>query len=236
MVESLTVIYDNRAIANLKSDWGFSVLIEGNTTLLFDTGAKPRIFKENAEKLNIDISEIEIVFISHNHWDHTGSIKEITNTSKNTEVFVPKGDTEYIEEKIGKNSTIIPVITPTVISPEIITTGIMETGVKNPAFEQALILNTKKGYILLTGCAHPGILEITEKATNITGNKLFMILGGFHLYKTKKSEIEKITDKIKNLTDYVAPCHCTGEKGLEVFKKIFKDKFIDCMAGTEITF
>ena len=56
-------------------EWGFAALIEADGhRLLFDTGARPHTVLENAEELGIDLSSIETVILSHNHWDHTGGL------------------------------------------------------------------------------------------------------------------------------------------------------------------
>ena len=72
----VTIIYDNTsARPELQADWGFSALVEAKgKRILFDTGADGRILLSNMEKLKIDPKEIEDVFISHLHWDHTGGL------------------------------------------------------------------------------------------------------------------------------------------------------------------
>ena len=75
----LTILYDNEAWnKNLKSDWGFSCLIETpGKNILFDTGASGKILLSNMRKLSIDPSIVDAVFISHRHWDHTGGISAL---------------------------------------------------------------------------------------------------------------------------------------------------------------
>jgi len=72
----ITIIYDNEVWKEgLKADWGFSCLLEAyGKKILFDTGANGSIIHDNIEKLNIDHTTIEEIFISHAHWDHTVGI------------------------------------------------------------------------------------------------------------------------------------------------------------------
>ncbi|WP_457569496.1 MBL fold metallo-hydrolase [Desulfurobacterium sp.] len=236
MTEKIVILYDNRAIKGLTPDWGFSAFIEGETNILFDTGAKPEILEKNAETLSIDLSDIDGIFISHNHWDHTGGLKTVIEKAPHVDIFVPESDAEFFEEELGERGIVIPVDDPTVIAPGIFSTGMMPTGMRDPAFEHSLVARTEKGSILVTGCSHPGIEKIAEEAVRLAEGKLFMIIGGFHMYKKENGSIKKTAEKLLDLTEFVAPCHCTGDNGIEVFKEVFKDRFIDCRAGTEIAF
>lgn len=72
----ITIIYDNEAFdKSLKNDRGFSCLIEVfGRKILFDTGANSDILLGNMKKLNIDPEPVDMVFISHSHWDHIGGL------------------------------------------------------------------------------------------------------------------------------------------------------------------
>ena len=234
-MESITILYDNKAVEGFTADWGFSALIETDEeTLLFDTGAKPEILKENGEKAGVDWQSINFIFISHNHWDHTGGLPFILQVTNQPELVVPETDLEYFEELAGEKAICVPVNAPTYISEKFISTGIMATGMENPAAEHSLIFQSSKGFILITGCSHPGIVEIAERATTICGEKLLLTIGGFHLYKKDAAEIEEIAQQLKNFTEYVAPCHCTGDSGIEIFKTLWKERFVEAKAGVEI--
>lgn len=76
-VSSLKVTTLSTMLANLKGigEWGYSALIEVNgRKILFDTGARPETVLRNAMELELDLSDVTDVFISHNHWDHTGGL------------------------------------------------------------------------------------------------------------------------------------------------------------------
>jgi 7,8-dihydropterin-6-yl-methyl-4-(beta-D-ribofuranosyl)aminobenzene 5'-phosphate synthase len=56
-------------------EWGFAAVVEaGGRSVLFDTGARPETVWKNASELNIDLSPITDVILSHNHGDHTGGL------------------------------------------------------------------------------------------------------------------------------------------------------------------
>ena len=88
----ITVIYDNQAhTVGLKSDWGFACLIEkeGAPALLFDTGADGEILLHNMEKLGLDPLAIDLVVISHAHWEHMGGLSRLLDRNMEVTVYIP---------------------------------------------------------------------------------------------------------------------------------------------------
>jgi 7,8-dihydropterin-6-yl-methyl-4-(beta-D-ribofuranosyl)aminobenzene 5'-phosphate synthase len=100
--------------------------------------------------------------------------------------------------------------------------------------EQAMYLVQKRGIIVITGCSHPGIVNIVTHAKKSTGSKILMVIGGFHLGGGSQDRIRKTMDHLKNLgVDRIAPLHCTG---FEAMKNI-SDRFVGfelMPAGCEI--
>jgi 7,8-dihydropterin-6-yl-methyl-4-(beta-D-ribofuranosyl)aminobenzene 5'-phosphate synthase len=81
-VSSLRVTILSTMVADFGTlgEWGFSALIEADGhRLLFDTGNDPDLVLGNLRKLNIDISDVTEVFLSHNHFDHTGGLLTLRN-------------------------------------------------------------------------------------------------------------------------------------------------------------
>lgn len=97
----------------------------------------------------------------------------------------------------------------------------------HPLKEQTLIVDKK---IMLVGCSHPGIVRMSEEAYKRFG-KLKLIIGGFHLLDESALELERIAKKLKDFTQEIAPCHCTGEEAIKKFKQIFKENFVRARAG-----
>ncbi len=65
--------------------------------------------------------------------------------------------------------------------------------------------------------------------------KINLVLGGFHLYNSSKKEIISVIDDFKKLNIALAgPCHCSGEKGINLFQKEYGDNFIEIKAGQTI--
>ena len=110
------------------------------------------------------------------------------------------------------------------------TTGIIE----ERWYEQALILPTSKGLTVITGCAHPGIVEIVEHAKELMKQDVYFVMGGFHLLHTDSTQVTTIAQKLRRLTKYVGPCHCTGGKAQAIFKAVFAEDYIDVHAGLKL--
>lgn len=153
----LTVVYDNNAKSGLKSGWGFSCLIENKQNVLFDTGNNGQKLLYNLQELQIEPGIIDVVVLSHNHWDHTGGLKALQSMNSRADVINSKDFTE-----------------PTEISPGIFTTGALGMWPK----EQSLVVTTDKGNIVVTGCAHPGLGKILQVARTL--GEIYGVIGGFH--------------------------------------------------------
>ena len=101
--------------------------------------------------------------------------------------------------------------------------------------EQSVVLNLKgKGLVVLSGCAHVGIVNTVKHAQRMTGvGKVHAIMGGFHLTGAKEELIRRTVADIKAMApDYIMPMHCTGFEAIVAFAKEMPDQFILNTAGT----
>lgn len=107
---------------------------------------------------------------------------------------------------------------------------------KSGIVEQALAVETAEGLAVITGCAHPGVVEMVRRAKQIGGAKVYLVLGGFHLGGANRQKIERIIADFRKLwVRRVAPCHCTGDRAVEVFVDAFGADFIQNGVGFMIT-
>jgi 7,8-dihydropterin-6-yl-methyl-4-(beta-D-ribofuranosyl)aminobenzene 5'-phosphate synthase len=106
--------------------------------------------------------------------------------------------------------------------------------------DTSIVMNLKdKGLVILSGCAHAGIINTVHHAMNMTGvNKIHAVMGGFHLSGPFfEPLIDRTTQEFKKINPaYVIPTHCTGRKAIMEMEKQMPDKFILNMAGTKLTF
>jgi 7,8-dihydropterin-6-yl-methyl-4-(beta-D-ribofuranosyl)aminobenzene 5'-phosphate synthase len=230
----ITVVFDNNPYKEgLTSGWGFSCLVEGmGKTVLFDTGADGEVLLANMAKLGIDPEAIETVVISHEHGDHMGGLARFLRRNPDVDVYLPASVPGYVKEGIKSHgANVVDVGRSVEISKEIFSSGEMNTGLK----EQSLILRTPEGMVIITGCAHPGIVNIVKTAKELFGDDVLLVTGGFHLAGTSDSAIETIISEMKTHgVRYVAPCHCTGKRAQELFKKAFGPYYIETGVGRTI--
>ena len=96
-----------------------------------------------------------------------------------------------------------------------------------------------KGLIVLSGCAHSGIINTVRYARELTGiDKVFAVMGGFHLSGPKFADIiEPTTNALKEMNPrYVVPTHCSGRNAMMYIEKEMGDKFLLNMVGTKMIF
>ncbi|MCD5408738.1 MBL fold metallo-hydrolase [Candidatus Bipolaricaulota bacterium] len=86
----ITVLYDNRAQAPAKEGWGFSALIEvQERKILFDTGADRLVLEHNVRHLEVELSKLTDVFLSHPHCDHIGGLSYVLEEAKGVHIWAP---------------------------------------------------------------------------------------------------------------------------------------------------
>ena len=105
--------------------------------------------------------------------------------------------------------------------------------------ELAMVFAVKGcGLVILSGCAHIGIVNIVRHAINMTGiSKIHAIIGGFHLVNAQSDLVEQCMEDIHGFApDYIVPTHCTGFETVMRFALEMPDQFILNAAGTTYSF
>ncbi|PIY68952.1 MBL fold metallo-hydrolase [Candidatus Roizmanbacteria bacterium CG_4_10_14_0_8_um_filter_39_9] len=219
------------------AEWGLSVLIEVNgIKILMDTGHTD-VYLHNAKQLNINLDSVDYIVLSHNHCDHTGGLRFHKFTSKKKLILHPQ-----ILEKIPKDQSnklkkdfeIVSSVKPLEFSKDIYYLG--EVPRKN-SFEKgkylddlilddsALAIKTNNGVVVISGCSHSGICNICEYAKEITGQKLYGVMGGFHLFEKDMNAIQKTVEYFKvEKPKYLLPMHCVDHVAMAQFYNNFPCK------------
>ena len=232
---SITVTYDNNPYKEgLDTAWGFSALLTGlEKNILFDTGGDGSLLLSNIRKLAIDPNIIDIIILSHIHGDHTGGLHSLLEKNPNVTVYLLKAFPEKFKDNVrASGAKMVEVVQPLKICKNVYSTGQLGTWVK----EQSLIIQTDKGLIVITGCAHPGIVKTLTTAKDFLNDDILLVMGGFHLEWATAGKIEEIISTFEKLNVcYVGPCHCSGDKARRLFEKHFGKNYMNVGVGKVIT-
>ncbi len=106
--------------------------------------------------------------------------------------------------------------------------------------DSAIVIHLKdKGLVIVTGCAHAGIVNTVRHAMDITGvSRVHVVMGGFHLSGPHfEAIIDRTVSELQELHPaYIVPMHCTGRRAIMEMEKRMPDQFILNMSGTKLTF
>ncbi len=208
----ITIIYDNTLFQpGLKSDWGFSALVEtGDHNILFDTGANGSILLNNMKKLDIDPTGIDEVFISHDHFDHVGGLSSFLNKNNNVTIYVPVS-----LRGVCNARKVIHVDQAIKIHENVFSTGELDN------IEQSMAVSTDKGLVLIAGCSHPEMKHILDAASQF--GEIYAIIGGLHGF----NEFYLFKD-----FGMICPTHCTQH--ITEIQNLYPDRYVEGGAGRSI--
>ena len=181
----------------------------GEATVLFDTGGDGATLLGNMANLDLDPRAIDAVVLSHIHSDHTGGLSGLLDAGARPTVYVPAAFPASFKADVRARTGLVEVTEPVEVLPNVYTTGQMGSGV----VEQALVVRTGAGLVIVAGCAHPGIAEMVRKGKEVAAGRVTLAMGGFHLGGADQWQIKDIIAEFRRLgVRRVAPCHCTGEQ------------------------
>ena len=260
-----TVLADNRTNdCQLQTEHGLSILLEtGQYSILLDTGASD-VFIRNAEKLGIDLSTADYVFISHGHSDHAGGLKHFMSINDKAKIIVSPDaisgkffskrryfhsiTTEWPEDM--KQRLILVDNTREITDGLHIIAHIPHTNPMPQGNLHLFVENAEGQYVnddfrhelalytdglLFTGCAHSGLENILAACPH----PVKTVVGGFHLLDDHESEAE-LTQLAKRLTEAYPDTqfytsHCTGDKVFATLKTIMGEHLHAFSCGIEAT-
>jgi len=270
----------------LSAEHGTSIYFEkGDVKMLFDTGYFGAV-RTNAEKMGVDLTQVNVVAFSHNHVDHAGGFLRINDLIKpDCQILLHKGFhiRKYWDHRFdpdtdptaAKNLEMVGPAMPLEwffthgkygmriiaddlykISDDVYLVGNfpVQRGIEAvwPASrmetpsgdyvtdefpdEQACVIRTKEGLVVLSGCAHNGIINIIETIKkHFPGEKIHSVFGGTHLVPYNPFRVEQ-TVKYFNESGikFAGVCHCTGPAIADFAQKV--DCYIKTGAGFALEF
>lgn len=213
----------------LVAEHGLSVYIETeHLKILFDTG-QSGLFLQNAQKLGIEIEDIDCLVLSHGHYDHTGGLYPFLEKNSKAKVYAKRNifnlkysgqarfigtpeNKELLENRMIFVDAITEIAENVFIMPDISIADSTDTHFDGmyqkfennfvpDEFEDELFLVIKQDdqIHVVTACSHRGITNICTTATEHFGLPVGLILGGFHTKNSSADQLDVIMDYFRQL-------------------------------------
>ncbi|MBR6100998.1 MAG: MBL fold metallo-hydrolase [Ruminococcus sp.] len=252
------------------AEHGLSLYIETEKhRLLLDAGQTDAVVK-NAEAVGVDLSAVDTVILSHGHYDHSGGIVPLSKINSKAHIIMQRRAAEphYNGERyIGIDKDILDLPNVRLIDGDLrlddelfLFSGItgrrcypqgncklsrIENGGKVPddfRHEQCLVITQNGKRLLLSGCAHNGILNILDRYREVFGSEPDYVLSGFHMMKKdgehtveEKSVILETARELVQLNTVFYSGHCTGIPAFDLMKTVMGDKLRALHSGETVS-
>lgn len=256
-------------MSGLACEHGLSVYVETNERkILFDAGQTGAAI-DNAKKLGIDVSEASALVLSHGHYDHTGGTPAFAELNDKAPIYLQStavkqfknGTGKYIgidysildlpqlrlltgDTKLGDDFEIFTDINGRKFFPEGNKTLTMEKDGEwvqdDFSHEQCAVIREGDKTLLLSGCAHNGILNILAKYREKFGDYPSFCISGFHMMKqdgyTERDYeiIEETAKELLKIPTIFYTGHCTMHEPFVIMKKIMGDKIFEINTGLSV--
>jgi 7,8-dihydropterin-6-yl-methyl-4-(beta-D-ribofuranosyl)aminobenzene 5'-phosphate synthase len=252
-LEIIPLYEEASAGAPTVSGHGVSYLIRTDSvTILLDVGDNPGKlatppFASNMRALGIGWDEIDRIVISHLHPDHVGgtdawqrktiSFGELPGGMGDRLVFVPA--------KVAYPGAVHATI-PTLPGPDVATTGVISYAEVFPLSlaepkgnEQALVVHVAgQGLVLITGCGHPGLEKLVERAETLYGYQVIGVVGGLHYGESSAQAVEPQIQFLQSRQVKLVALspHDSGSQALDAFRGAFPQAYQEVRVGSVIRF
>ncbi len=219
---TMTVLNDNVGTEGLKNEWGWSVLLESEKwRILFDADTSPEVMEHNTRVMGVELKTLDYAFLSHYHRDHYGGFEYVGKVRRGLKIFVPPRDTHFLEtwglEQIE------------VEKPSQIVEDVWSTGPMGFVREQAMGIKVDSlGLVVVVGCSHPGVDSMAYRLKTLTGEDIFLVIGGFH------SPSRRRLDNLAAFSKYISPAHCSGEEAKRYVREKYPGKYMEVRTGSRV--
>jgi len=224
--------YPSPSNPKLQTAWGLSLYVETPyATFLFDTGPYSSVLEHNAQVLGVNLSSIDFVVISHAHGDHTGGLPLIARIKPGIRVYIP-AEARYLASRIKSlGLRPYPVNTTVQVAPGVY----VLKPLYGPPWEEATAIKTSHGLVVLVGCSHPGVVNIVKEAISTLHERVYMVIGGFHMAGEPPAVVEEVARELISLgVAKIYPIHCSGDEIREYLKEHYPQNYGDGHVGLVI--
>jgi len=211
--------------------FGYAVYVNyDGVEFLFDTGEDGNVLLQNLKRAKVDVSKLKFAAISHDHHDHAGGLRNVRDVSPDMKVYIAPGHSVGVgdAEEVQDNIKITPNIMLLRTHTETPTAGISD--------EVSLLLLTKKGPYLFTGCSHTGVGTIVDKASKLAGANIYHYTGGSRLVHNPPEHTNEVAQILKQRNvAHISPAHCSVSHEVDrVFKTAFPTRYVSSKLGEKV--
>jgi len=90
--------------------------------------------------------------------------------------------------------------------------------------------------VVITGCAHPGVVNMVRRAKQVLDKEVYLVMGGFHMSGLSNTQVNQVIGDFQQLgVQKAAPCHCSGDRTRQMFEDAYGDDFIRVGVGKKLT-
>lgn len=253
----------------LVAEHGLSLLVETDGQAILCDGGQSDALLQNAAALGKDLSAVSAAVLSHGHYDHSGGISALAKTYPQIPIFLRAeagGDFYHGERYIGIDKTLLTCPNCLAIA-DVGVTKLGETlsvfsgfgndfprpraneglTVRDKAserpddfcHEQAAVVEENGKRVLVSGCAHSGILNILARFTALYGGVPDAVFSGFHTAKpdpytpAEIAELQVLAKALAKTGATLYTGHCTGDAAFDVMKPLLGDRLVRMRCGDE---
>ena len=201
------ILYDTSepAMPGLKPDFGYAVYIQADgKRILLDTGTDPDVMEHNLAAAGVDVSDLDMVVISHNHFDHAGGLERLRAMNPGVPVYVPPNqvfavdDVHIVEDYLQVTSKVFVIRGHT----DVPTAGISD--------DLSIVLRSLQGPYVLSTCSHSGVGQIVDRASKLSGEDVYYFSGGARLVHRPEGDTRLVAEALdRRRVQVVSPSHCS---------------------------
>jgi len=248
------ILMENTASrTGLQTEHGLSIYLETpRYKILADTGQTGHTW-DNARTMGIDLNAVDIVIISHGHYDHTGGLLSFAEMNPDAEIYMQRtaaGAFYHGDRYIGMDRKILDLSNLHLVDGDVkineelalfsgivgrrrwpagnrlLTEKVHGTDIQDSfRHEQYLVVTAQDKKILISGCAHNGVLNILDRYRELYGSYPGAVISGFHMMKKsayseeETRDIEETAKELSGLPTIFYTGHCTGTPAFEIMSR-----------------
>lgn len=257
----------------LKAEHGLSFYIEHRKHIFMSDVGASEAFAHNAHLLDVDLSQVDALAISHHHYDHGGGLRRFVKENQKGNIYLRQSSTSNFIGKIAllpakyigldqavlveyadrityldQAQEILPGVHLLTELPESHPKPAGDSRLKMRIGKQAVpdtfthelvtVLEDDDGLVILTGCAHNGVLNMIAAAKNaLPGQPIQAVIGGFHLRRETDQSVRQVGEALLAMDiPAIYTGHCTGETAYGVLKTILGDRLHPLYTGLVMVF